>query len=368
MPEQDSVRLQRRVEELEREIVSLQRRVALADKIERDWRSSQEWLQLIIDSAVDYAIFTLDEAGIVTSWNRGAERLLGYKEDEIIGRDGRIVFTPEDREVKAPEREIQAALSEGRALDERWHLRKDGSRFWGSGLLMPLKHEAGPGFLKIMRDETERQRSDELKVLLIGELDHRIKNTLSMVQAIARQSVQRADSLEAFETGFMERLQALARAHDILINQAWVSADLPDVVGASLQGWLESGRVTVSGPSLRISPKQAVALSLAFNELATNAVKHGALATPTGWVEVFWSCEPECVIRWTERGGPPVSPPERQGFGTVMLNRALASELAGSVDLDFNPAGLTCIIRFALSAESSAPHHSEASSSQDWKE
>jgi PAS domain S-box-containing protein len=114
-------------------------------------------LQAILSSATDYAIFTTDERGIVTSWNEGAWRLLGWHEDEILDQDGQVIFTPEDRERGAPEREREAASTKGRAEDERWHLRKDGSRFWASGLLMPLR-DGSPGYLKILRDYTDRRQ------------------------------------------------------------------------------------------------------------------------------------------------------------------------------------------------------------------
>jgi PAS domain S-box-containing protein len=159
-------------------------------QIEEARRASEEQMRLILDSATDYAIFTLDRDGIVTTWNPGAERLLGFKDVEIIGQNGRIVFTPEDRKAGQPENEISTALSKGRAEDERWHVRKDGSRLWGSGLMLPLKAEGTPGLLKIMRDETARHRADQMNQLLIGELNHRVKNTLGVVQAIVRETLR----------------------------------------------------------------------------------------------------------------------------------------------------------------------------------
>jgi PAS domain S-box-containing protein len=119
-------------------------------------------LQAILDSATDYAIFTTDERGIVTSWNEGAWRLLGWHEAEIVSKDGRVIFTPEDRAEGIPEQEMQTASNDGRAEDERWHLRKDGSRFWGSGISMPLRGGSS-GFLKIMRDCTEHLHASRIR-------------------------------------------------------------------------------------------------------------------------------------------------------------------------------------------------------------
>jgi len=114
--------------------------------------NSTELLRLVMESATDFAIITMNKQGRVTSWNVGAMRLLGFLDDEIIGRDGDVIFTPEDRAAGAPEQERAETHASGRAQDERWHVRKDGSRFWGSGTLMPLAD--GEGFLKIMRDLT----------------------------------------------------------------------------------------------------------------------------------------------------------------------------------------------------------------------
>ena len=126
-------------------------------------RDRETHLQLILDSAKDYAIFTLDTDGHFTSWNAGAERLLGYAQAEIVGQQGRIIFTPEDSAARMPEAEMHSALTKGKGENERWHLRKDGSRFWGSGLVMPLRDAAGEvqGFLKIMQDKTERRQIEE---------------------------------------------------------------------------------------------------------------------------------------------------------------------------------------------------------------
>ncbi|MEG4488444.1 PAS domain-containing protein [Microcoleus sp. D2_18a_B4] len=132
-------------------------------KTEAALRDRETHLQLILDSAKDYAIFTIDTDGHITSWNAGAQRLLGYSEAEIVGQDGRIIFTPEDSAARKPEAERHIALTQGRAENERWHLRKDGSRFWGSGLVRPLRDAAGEvqGFLKIMQDKTERRQIEE---------------------------------------------------------------------------------------------------------------------------------------------------------------------------------------------------------------
>lgn len=327
-----------------------------ARKVEQAWRIGEERLRLILESAVDYAIFTVDRAGIVTSWNTGAQRLLGYAEEQALGMDSRVIFTAGDRAAGAPEWEIDTALEKGRAADERWHVRKNGSRFWGSGLMMPLQTgEPVPGLLKIMRDDTERRKADERQQLLIDELNHRVKNTLTTVQALADQTLRTAQTPDAFPNAFRSRLFALARAHDMLTHKAWDMVHIEEIVRGALESWIQEDRVSLSGPAVRVSPKQAIAVSMALHELTTNAAKYGALSASEGRVDIGWTCNGECELRWSERGGPVVAPPARQGFGWRILNRALATELDRPVDLRFDATGVTCILRFEMEHETSAP-------------
>jgi PAS domain S-box-containing protein len=317
---------------------------------EEGLRRSNERLRVILDSAKEYAIITLDGSGRIASWNSGAERLLGYREPEILGRSGEIFFSPEDRALDIPQQEMRAARQEGRATNERWHYRKDGSRFWGSGVMLPVE-EGGPDrYLKIFRDRTAERKAEQRQKLLIGELNHRVKNTLATVQSLADQTLKSADTPKAFADAFNSRLRALAGAHDLLTREAWQSVQLSDIAHAVLGAWIEDGRALLAGSDIRIGAKQALALSMAFNELLTNAIKHGALSVPEGQVLLSWECGGDCVVRWEERGGPPISPPNRQGFGLRVLNRALASELGHPVDLQFERAGATCTIRMNIGA------------------
>lgn len=321
--------------------------------------ASEEQMRLILDSATDYAILTLDRSGIVTSWSPGAERLLGYKDHEIIGKDGRIVFTPEDCEAGAPEMEISRALNEGRAENERWHLRKDGSRFWGSGLMLPLKADGTPGLLKIMRDETARHLADQRNKTLIGELNHRVKNTLAIVQAIAKETLRGRAAEQEIRDALNSRLFALARSHDVLATEGWEGASLEEVISRALAPFVTSGnmedRIVVEGQKVRLSPTCTVSLSLGFHELATNAAKYGALSVPDGKIEVRWTEEPSedggsVRLSWRERNGPPVSPPNQKGFGSRLIERALGYELNGTAAVAYAVDGL----RFEISIPKSA--------------
>jgi len=317
--------------------------------------ASEEQMRLILDSATDYAIFTLDRSGIVTTWNPGAERLLGYTNDEIIGHDGRIVFTPEDREAGAPEKEMSKAQNEGRAENERWHMRKDGSRFWGSGWMLPLKADGMPGFLKIMRDETERHQAEQRNQLLIAELNHRVKNTLAVVQVIASETLKGRFAEKEIRDALNSRLIALARSHDILTQESWEGASLTELLRKSLapfmQGESLEDRVALDGRDIRLSPTCALSLSMGFHELATNAAKYGALSVPKGRIEVHWTEVPSengrnVQLTWQERNGPPVLPPKRKGFGSRLLERALPYQMKGTAQLNYAHDGLLFEISF----------------------
>lgn len=581
-------------------------------------RQHEERLRLILDSAIDYAIFSIDLGRRVTAWNLGAARLLGWEEAEIIGQSADIIFISEDREAGAPEHETTQALAEGHARNERWHQRKDGSRFWGSGMVMPLRDPAGDpdapplGLIKVMRDQTERQQADEAlrksearwrgvfewmhegfalcemvygadgmatdfrylevngawerltglpvaatvgrlasdifpgidevwlhtyarvvetgepahceqrlgpteqwfevlayrteagrfaalflnvterkradaalrteearlrlaleasqlgfweldvatdtallsprhdaifgydapppdwgyrrfteehllpedrdhvgrafrdavdngvewhtecrirradtgevrwieirgqplhdaegrqvrllgvvaditdrkraearRVVLVNELNHRVKNTLAIVQSIAIQTARGAKDLSSFSAAFQARLIALARAHDLLTHGHWEGATTDTVLRAALQPLVpDAAQVDLSGcvPGIVLPPAAALALTMAVHELATNARKYGALSVPTG--HIFITCQlsdpgaTDAVLAWTERGGPPIKGhPARRGFGLRLLQRGLAAEAGMGSDIRFEPEGLRCTLRLPL--------------------
>jgi len=312
--------------------------------------------RLILDSATDYAIITMDRNGCITSWNSGAQAIMGYAEAEILGRSGEVVFTSEDRAGGRFTAELHRALEAGRASNERWHLRRDGTRFWASGLMMPLLDPDGQpqGFLNILRDRTEVQVAVERRELLMAELRHRIGNTFAMVQAVATQTRRHTETVAEFGTAFAARLGVLARSNDVLTRTDWHDAPLRDVVASALDAHGdELDRIVVEGPAVMLDANLAVAVSLSLHELATNAVKYGALSVPPGQVTVSWTTSRtrmgaiKVEITWLERGGPAVTPPVRRGFGSYLLERGLPS--GGTVRLNFRPTGLECRMSLPLS-------------------
>jgi PAS domain S-box-containing protein len=324
-------------------------------------RESEARCRLILDSATDYAIIAVDPAGQVTLWNPGAERIFGWQPDEVLGRDIALIFTPEDRAQGRPALERRQAASAGRAKNERWHLRRDGSRFWASGLTMPMRGDNGGlcGFLKILRDQTGRREAARRRELLVAELNHRAKNMLATVQSLAAQTLKGVGGDPVrFARHFTARLQTLARAHDLLCATDWGPADFGMVARAALAPWLNGdrgSRVVLAGDRFMVGPRQAQALVLALHELATNAMKHGALSQPDGSVSLHHGVNADgvAVINWVEQGGPTVpAPPARQGFGTRLLERGLTQDLGpgSTVRLQFHPAGLRAAIQFAPAA------------------
>jgi PAS domain S-box-containing protein len=639
--------------EAEAETATLRRIARELEESRAALREHEARLRLILDSATDFAIFTTDLDLRVTSWNEGARRLLGWEEGAILGRSAALIFTPEDRAAGVPERERAQALETGRAEDERWHLRADGSRFWGSGLVMPLRDPAAApdapplGLLKIMRDltgrrraeealreseehlrhivelspqilwtadregnvtaisgrvrqlsgiageemlgegwarivhpdelprlfeakaralatgqpldveyrfrladgsyrwmrsrayprrdasgrivgwygttedihdrrvaearlaalvelgdrlrelhdpatiaqaaaevigrgleaaragygtvdpeerlirierdwtrgtaasfagehrlmdywagfveelrrgevvaigdtardprtaasaagfaavgvracvhvpvtregrvvallyvhdaaprrwteeevdfvrgvaerawaATERAQAEERRALLLAELNHRVKNTLAVVQALALQTARSAPDLPSFVSAFQARLIALGRAHDLLTQADWRGATAEEVVRTELRGEERADLGGCASPAV-LPPVQALALALALHELATNAAKHGALSTPEGRVFVACRTDPAdgaTLIEWVERGGPTVSgPPVRHGFGLRLLQRGLARQAGMEAELRFEPEGLRCTLRLPVRANAAA--------------
>jgi two-component sensor histidine kinase len=203
----------------------------------------------------------------------------------------------------------------------------------------------------------ERMRAEAQRTILVHELNHRVKNTLATVQSLAMQTYRNASSATEARDVLEARLAALSKAHDLLTARSWHAAHLSEVVTGALAPFRGAGRIIrTAGSDVGLSSKQALGLSLALHELATNAVKYGALSRKEGSVGVAWGLDPgnkakEVYLTWTEADGPPVAMPDRQGFGTRLMQRVLADELGGEVSLDYRPEGLVCTIRFPVWSE-----------------
>jgi PAS domain S-box-containing protein len=323
-----------------------------------------ELAQLIVDNAIDYAIFTMDLEGQITRWGRGAEKILGYSRAEAIGLDFADLFSRSDREADIPRSEVNTAMAKGRAEDTRWHLRKSGERFWANGVTLVVNGPGPTALLKIMRDETPAKLAENQRILLLNELNHRIKNTLTIVQSIAEQTLRSGGDAATTRRSLVERIIALSHAHDVLVEQNWAGADLLAIVRQAVAPHdPTSAAVTMDGPEVRLSPSQAVSMSLVIHELGTNAVKYGALSTPRGLVNLSWNISQNglgarsLTFLWQEAGGPAVHPPATHGFGSRMITRAMAENASGEARLEFPAEGVRCVIVMPLSVvgEQDAP-------------
>jgi two-component sensor histidine kinase len=292
----------------------------------------------------------------VCVYDENAQRLYGLTEARFLHDEAGVAakFHPDDM---APmwARVTQALDPQG---DGRYEVeyrvkQRDGSWRWLSawGLVEFEGQDAERRPVAIAgasRDLTEIKAAAELHGLLLNELNHRVKNSLATVQSIATQTLRAAPDLASAREALDARIGSLARAHDLLTDRSWSGADFGAVVARALEPFA-ARRLEMSGPSLDVSPKHALALSMALHELATNAAKYGALSNATGRVRVRWNVSQTTLhLEWLESGGPEVSPPSRRGFGSRLLQDGLSREFAGRTSLDYAPAGVRCEIEVSL--------------------
>jgi PAS domain S-box-containing protein len=266
---------------------------------------------------------------------------------------------PKDREALDV---CMSAFADRRPFQTEFRMRRhDGEWRWVLDTGVPRFAPGGEfqGYVGSCLDITERKRDEQRQKLLVNELNHRVKNTLTTVQSLAAQTLRASTSLEAFGDAFEARLLALSKTHDILTSQSWEGASLRRLLEHEVAPYLtlgDRGRLILQGEDLQMPPKHALAMGLSLHELATNAVKYGALSVETGTVEVSWrvraGAEGKVLdLEWIERGGPPVSAPGRRGFGSRLIDRSIRTELQGTVEPDFAPGGLRVAIRIPLPEE-----------------
>lgn len=307
-------------------------------------------LAAIVEGSED-AIISKNLEGMIVTWNRGAERLFGFGAKEAIGRPITMLFPPAQQ---GEERGIMERIRRGDRMDtyESIRLRKDGSPIWVSLSISPLKDGGGQviGASTIVRDMTERRRAEEHRDILVRELNHRAKNSLAMIQAIATQTFGRGASLPEAKLNFEDRLMALARGHDLLTQRNWTGTDLESVVKAAIEPLAGGGsRFRIEGPVVPLTPAAALTFTLALHELCTNAVKYGALSSANGRVDIGWGITGNGEARrleltWKESGGPAVKAPVRKGFGSRLVEHALAQELGGEVRINYEASGIVCTV------------------------
>ena len=283
--------------------------------------------------------------------------LTGYDREEVLAKCfNTLIAGSIDPETMAL---VEAAFAGSDNDLEIHYRRKDGSEFWASLFVSPVRDAKGvivQHFVSFV-DLTKQNQDQAHCKMLIDELNHRVKNTLSTVQSIVVQALRTPASPEIIRESIESRLLALSRSHDLLTSDHWEGAGLHDLVENALEPFGVAGgraeRFAIAGENVLLPPKATLTLAIAFHELATNAVKYGAFSNEAGSILIDWSVEPapggkRLILCWREKDGPPVLPPSGKGFGSWVLERGLAHELEGSVTLDYRPDGVVCTIDIPL--------------------
>lgn len=310
----------------------------------RDAIETKNRLEAIITNAMD-AIVTIDNEHKIIFFNPAAEAMFGLKSSEALGQPISR-FIPE-RFRAAHEGHIRRFGETGEtgrrmgALGAISGLRANGEEF-------PLEASISQAVVGnerlstvILRDITERKANEEARALLAREVDHRAKNALAIVQALV--SLTKAPTRDAFVDAVTGRVSALARAHSLLAQSRWSGALLSKVMEDEVSAYARPGQVRYKGPDVILSPKAVQPIGLLTHELATNAVKYGALSVERGRVDIEWKVVDgeRLLINWRESGGPPVTPPLQKGFGSNLITTVTGLQLGGQVEIDWNPKGIT---------------------------
>ena len=318
-------------------------------------------LETVLETVPAAVWFTYDPKAHQVIRNRFAAELMGLptQERKSFGTPDLVIDTlayKDGRPVTREERPLSRAMRGEQTDNEEFtYALPSGVQRHLLSSARPIRNPAGSiiGAVQISLDISERKRSEEQRKLLVNELNHRVKNTLAVVQSIASQTIRNATSLSDAGRALASRLISLAKAHDMLTRENWEGAELAELIRASIKPHASLDRFKISGEPVWMPPNLALSLALAFHELTTNALKHGALSNPTGSVSVWWTVSSEedqrrLELEWHELGGPPVVRGGRQGFGTQLLQRIFDSGPSGGVALTFAESGLQCTLRLTL--------------------
>ena len=329
-------------------------------------QESEARLRAVVDTAAD-GIVTINHRGLIEAVNPAAERLFGYRRDELVGANVAQLMPSPDRERHDQYLTRYLQTGEARIIGigrEVTGQRKDATLLPLSLSIGEFTLNGGRFFTGILRDVTERKRAEEHQALLMAEIDHRAKNLLAAIQAMVMLTRSTASSVGDYADTLVGRLHAMARAHDLLARDKWTGAGLHALIRSEFAAYVgaDGHALRLCGEDVLLPPRAAQTLSLARHELTTNAAKYGALSAPDGRVEIATSIERTATGRdlrltWREADGPAVARPERHGFGSVLIERGIAHDLDGSSSLAFEPSGVRCEIRLPLmrTAPSTAP-------------
>lgn len=330
-------------------------------------RDSEERHRVILESALDYAIFTVDPGGRIQTWPPGAEAVFGWSAEEAVGQDMAMTFVAEDRLAEVPQHELEQARRCGVAPNIRWHQCKDGSRVFIEGATRPLRdgNDKPLGYLKIGQDVTRRRQWEDRQQVLLAELQHRTRNLMGVVRVVFNRTQRSSESIAELALVYNDRLDALARVQSLLsrlndgdriLFDELLQVELSAMGAIDAQGRGE--RVVLEGPrGVRLRSSTVQTFALALHELATNANKYGALAQPGGHLLVRWRLHRtdegmRLRIEWRESGvdmPAPGAAPQGAGYGRELIERALPYQLQAETTYVLGPDGVRCTIALPVS-------------------
>ena len=309
---------------------------------------TEEQFRLLFEAAPN-GMIVIDHTGVITFVNRRVDRMFGYSRGDLIGRSVEVLVPDRFRGAHPSLRARFAEQPETRAMGagrDLYGLRKNKTEFPVEIGLNPFRSGGRLLVVASVIDITERKRNEEHIRFVMDELSHRSKNLLTVVLAVANRTVEHAMSFDEFQANFESRLMALARSHDLLIERGWTGATIEALIFTQLKPFLDdlALRVDIEGPPITLAPQAAQNIGLAFHELATNAMKYGALSSPEGRIVIRWGVDDRQTPRkfrlsWHEQGGPHVNPPKHEGFGHRVLSHMAQGSSDTNVRLVFAPEG-----------------------------
>jgi PAS domain S-box-containing protein len=319
------------------------------------WGLLHAGLQTVLDTALD-PVVVMDTDGMVIGWNGRSEDCFGWNWDEARGRLlSDLIVPPALRDGHEAGLRRFLSTGEARVLDRRIEvsaLHRDGREFPVELSVTASEQFGGKLFIGFIRDISDRAEAAERQQRILQESEHRVKNMLTVVQAIALQTAANSPDMESFTTSFSGRLESLARAHQLLVGQVWQDVAISALTERVLGAEVAAGRARFGGPELLLKAGQVLGLSMILHELYTNAVKYGALCNDAGRIDLDWSLDGEMIkLVWRECGVPcEHAEAPSSGFGQRMIAMSVKSDLGGTIERDWRSDGLTATLRFPAEA------------------
>jgi PAS domain S-box-containing protein len=326
----------------------------LVDLTERKQEEEENAYLASVVASTPFAVISSDHLGNITSWNEGAARMFGHLREEVLGASISVIV-PEDRADVTWEF-FRQTMAGNPSTKETFRKRKDGTVFPAKVTAAPVIAPDGKiiGISSIIEDLTEARANEERQRLLVRELHHRVRNTLAIVQGIANVTARSARDVTEFRDSFGRRVAALANTHSRLTEAGGQTVGISELIDQELHPFVSEDRVKVHGPDVRLNSETAPTLAMAFHELATNAVKHGALQTRTGTIDIEWMVDGNLLlIQWAEHGAglPTPKAVSGKGFGSILLDSVLPAQFGHPTERSFESDGARVTLRIPLAAE-----------------